>query len=104
MAVSILLSTLITLSVKCYMAIKIAKCSWSEFIMPILLAMINTGIMMSGVFTIKNFLFVQIGFVQFFSLIVGGAAIYFVVAYFFDRYFDYGIYRLIRERITALRK
>jgi hypothetical protein len=75
----------------------------AEFIRPILLAMINSGIMMSAVFGIKNYLFVKIGFGQFFSLIVGGAAIYFVVSYFFDRYFDYGIYKLIHERVKALK-
>jgi len=102
-AVSILLSTLITLPVHCSMAIKIVKCSGREFIRPILLALINTGLMMSAVFGVKNYLFVKIGFVQFFSLIIGGAAIYFVVAYFFDRYFNYGIYKLIKERIAALK-
>jgi len=45
------------------------------FIKPILLAMINTGIMMIAVFAVKNYLFVQIGFVEFFSLVIGGAAI-----------------------------
>ena len=102
-AVSILLSTLITLPIHCYMAIKIAKCSGWEFIKPILLAMINMGIMMSTVFGVKNYLFVQIGFVEFFSLVIGGAVIYFVVVYFFDIFFEYGIYKLIRERITVLK-
>jgi O-antigen/teichoic acid export membrane protein len=102
-AVSILLSSLLTLPVHCFMAIKIAKCSGREFIRPILLALINTGIMMSGIFGLKNYFFIQISFVQFFSLVFIGAAIYFMVAYFFDRYFNYGIYKLIRERITALK-
>ena len=102
-AVSILLSTLITLPVHSYMAIKVAKCSGREFISPILLAMINTGIMMIGIFVVKNYLFVKIGFVQFFSLVIGGAAIYIVVSYFFDKIFNYGIYKLIRDRIIALK-
>jgi len=102
-ALSFLLSILIALPVHCYMAIKISKCTVGEFIKPILLAMINTGIMMIAVFGVKNYLFVQIGFVQFFSLVVGGAVIYFVVAYIFDKFFDYGIYKLIRERIKALK-
>ena len=101
-AVSILLSTLITLPVHCYMAIKISKCSVWEFFTPILLAMINTGIMMIVVFGVKNYFFVKIGFVHFFSLIVGGAIIYFIIAYFYDRFFDYGIYKLIKTRIVAL--
>jgi len=103
-AISFLLSTLIILPVNCYMAIKIVKCSVWEFIKPILLAMINTGIMMIGVFGVKNYLFVKISFVQFFSLVIGGAAIYFVVACFFDMFFDYGVYKLIGERIKALKK
>lgn len=102
-AVSILLGTLITLPVHCYMAIKIVKCSVWEFIKPILLAIINTGIMMSAVFWVKNYLFVKIGFVEIFSLVIGGAIFYFAVAYLFDRYFSYGIYKLIRERIIALK-
>jgi len=68
------------------------------------LAMINTGIMMSGIFGVKNYLFIKVGFVQFFSLIVSGAVIYFVVAYFFDKFFEYGIYKLIGKRIKALKK
>ena len=102
-AVSILLSTLITLPVHCYMAIKISKCTVAEFIKPILLSMINTGIMMITVFGVKNYLFMKISFVQFFSLVIGGATIYFVVAYIFDRYFDYGIYKLIKGRMIALK-
>jgi hypothetical protein len=75
----------------------------AEFIKPILFAIINTGIMVIGVFGIKNYLFMKIGFVQFFSLVIGGAVIYFVAAYIFDRYFDYGIYKLIHERVKALK-
>jgi len=41
--------------------------------------------------------------VEFFSLVIGGAVIYFVVAYFFDIFFEYGIYKLTRERITVLK-
>jgi len=102
-AMSFLLSTLIILPVHCYMAIKISKCTVREFFTPILLAMINTGIMMSTVFGVKNYLFVQIGFVEFFSLVIGGAIFYFAVAYLFDRYFSYGIYKLIHERVKILK-
>lgn len=102
-AISFLLITLIALPVHCYMAIKISKCSNWEFIKPILLAIINTGIMMIIVFVIKNYYFVRVGFVQFFSLVIGGAAIYFIVAYFFDKYFNYGVYKLIKDRIMALK-
>ena len=102
-ALSIFLSTLITLPFNCYMAIKMAKCSLREFFKPVFMALINTGLMVTGIVIIKNYLFVQASFWQFFSLIFVGATIYFIVAYFFDRYFNYGIYKLIKERITALK-
>jgi len=102
-AVSFLLTTLITMPAHCYMAIKISKCSNWEFIKPVLLAIINTGIMMIMVFVIKNYYFVRVDFVQFFSLMIGGAAIYFIVAHSFDKYFNYGIYKLIKDRIMALK-
>jgi O-antigen/teichoic acid export membrane protein len=102
-AVSFLLNTLIVLPVHCYMAIKISKCFTWEFVKPILLAIINAGIMMIMVFVMKNYYFVRVGFVQFFSLVICGAAIYFIVAYFFDKYLNYGIYKLIKDRIMALK-
>jgi len=102
-AVSILSSTLVTLPVHCYMAIKISKCKVAEFIRPILLAIINTGVMMIAVFIVKDYFFVRVGFGHFFSLVFIGAAIYFIITYFFDRYFDYGIYKLIQERVKALK-
>ena len=101
---SLFLSVLLPSPIIWYAAMKIAKCSFWEFFKPVMFAMINAGIMMVAIFAIKNFLFVQIGFVQFFSLIVGGVAIYFMVAYFYDKFFDYGIYKLIHERVKALRK
>lgn len=102
-AVSFLLSTLITLPVHCYMAIKISKCSTWEFIKLILLAIINTGIMIITAFVIKNYYFVRVDFVKFFFLVIGGVAIYFIVAFFFDKYLNYGIYKLIKDRIMALK-
>ncbi|MBA7484889.1 hypothetical protein ES707_20420 [subsurface metagenome] len=102
-AFSVFLSTMITLPFNCYMAIKMAKCSLKEFFKPISMALINTGLMVIGIIVIKNYLFVQVGFWQFFSLVFAGATIYFMVAYFFDRYFNYGIYKLIKKRITALK-
>lgn len=85
------LSTLIILPGHCYVATKIVKCSGWEFITPILLAIINTCIMMSAVFGIKNYLFAKLSFMQFFPFLVGGAIFYFAAAYLLDRYFSYGI-------------
>jgi len=102
-AVSISLSTLITLPVHCCLAIKISKCTVVEFIKPISLAIINMGVMMCVVFAVKKYIFVRVGFGHFFSLVGVGAMIYFIVAYFFDKIFNYGIYKLIKERIMALK-
>jgi len=102
-AVSISLSTLITLPVHCCLAIKISKCTVVEFIKPISLAIINMGVMMCVVFAVKKYIFVRVGFGHFFSLVGVGALIYFIVAYLFDKIFNYGIYKLIRERIKTLK-
>jgi len=102
-AVSIFLSAFLTLPVHCYMAIKIIKCSWWEFIKPIFIVLINTGLMVTGIFVVKNYLFVEISFWQFFSLILIGVAIYFMIAYLFNRYFNYGIFKLIKRAMTALK-
>ena len=101
-AISYSLSNLITLPIYCYMAIKILKSSVGEIIKPILLALINTGIMMIVIFSIKEYLFVQIGFIQFFILIIIGIIIYLIIAYFYDKLYDYGIYKLIKNRIKVL--
>jgi NDP-sugar pyrophosphorylase family protein len=73
-----------------------------EIIKPISLALINTGIMMIVIFSIKEYLFVQIGFMQFFILIIIGIIIYLIIAYFYDKFCDYGIYKLIKSRIKGL--
>ncbi|GAG63173.1 unnamed protein product [marine sediment metagenome] len=102
-AFSIFLSSLFVLPFIGYMALKIMKCSFLEFIKPILLPLINTLLMVVGIFIIKKYIFIKIDFIKFFYLIFAGMIIYFMIAYLFDRYFNYGIYKLIKERIAALK-
>lgn len=84
-------------------AIKIAGCDYFEFSKPILISLANTIIMMSIIYIIKEFLFIQVGFIQFFILIIVGIAVYCFVAYLFERFLDYDIFASVKERVVALR-
>ena len=96
------LSALLTSPIIWYMSIKIIKCSISEFFKPVLLPLINTGIMVSAISVIKG-IFMHLSFAGFFVLIFAGIGTYIAVAVCFDRYLNYDIYRFIRERFAVLR-
>ncbi|MBA7683971.1 hypothetical protein ES703_92359 [subsurface metagenome] len=100
---SLFLSALLPSPIMWYKAVKIVKCSFSEFNKPILFSILNTGLMVIVTFVIKKYIFIQITFMEFFGLVFIGMIIYFSVAYFLDRYFDYGIYKLVKERIAVLK-
>lgn len=100
---SLFLSALLTSPIVWYMAIKVMRCTLGEFFKPVLISLINTGIMVSGIFLIKNSICMQVSFIGFFGLILMGIGTYIAVAFCFDRCLNYGSYRLIRERVSVLR-
>jgi len=102
-AFSIFLSNLFVLPFVGHMTFKIARCSFLEFVKPILFSLSNTLLMVVGIYMIEKYIFVEIYFIKFFFLIFIGIIVYFIIAYFFDRYFNYGIYKLIKERVAALK-
>jgi O-antigen/teichoic acid export membrane protein len=99
---SLFLSALITSPIVWYMAIKVIRCSSWEFLKPILISLINTGIMVSTIFVIREYYSTNINYFGFFGLIFIGIIVYLVIAYYFDKYTAYGMYRSIRERMDAL--
>jgi len=99
---ALFLAMLIPSPIVWYMAIKIIKCTYSEFFKPVLISLINTGIMVSIILVIK-IIFMRFSFAGFFGLIFVGIGTYIAVAFCFDRYLNYGSYRLIRERIEVLK-
>jgi len=98
---SLFLSVLFTSPITWFMAMKVAKCSLSDFLKPVLFPLINTGTMVTVILIIKQHIFKPVNIAAFFGLVFVGMIIYFMVAYFFDKYLNYGIYRLIAERIIA---
>ena len=100
---SLFLSVLLPSPIIWYKAIKIVKCSFFEFSKPVLFSILNTGLMAIIIFVIKKYIFIEITFLKFFALVFMGMIIYFIFAYFLDRCFNYGIYKLIKERIAALK-
>lgn len=100
---SLFLSVLLTSPITWFMGVKVAKCSFSEFTKPVLFPVVNTVLMDIVVFAIKKYVFIQTTFIEFFSLIFIGMVTYFTLAYFLDRCFNYGIYRLVKERMRVLR-
>lgn len=100
---SLFLSYLVPAPIGWYLAIRMMKCTFLEFFKPILISIINTGIMVSIIVVIKEYFLLEVKFVEFFGLIVVGMLTYAVMATIFDKYAKYGIYSLIRERIAAFR-
>jgi len=99
---SLFLSVLIPSPIVWYMGIKVIKCTYSEFFKPVLISLINAGIMVCVIIVIKNLIVMQVSFAGFFGLIFVGIVTYIAVAFCFDRCLNYGSYRLIRERVAVL--
>ncbi|MBA7668555.1 Lipopolysaccharide biosynthesis protein WzxC [subsurface metagenome] len=100
---SLFLSVLLPSPIVWFMAMKVAKCSFSEFIKPVLFPIINTALMATVIFAIKKYILIQIAFIEFFGLILIGMVIYFTLTFFLDSCFNYGIHKLVKERIAVLR-
>jgi len=61
------------------------------------------AVMVSTIFVIKRYIFLQVNIASFFGLIFVGVIIYLAVACVLDKFLNYGIYRLVRERIAVLK-
>jgi len=99
---SLFLSALIPSPIVWYMTIKVMRGTFGEFLKPVLISLINTGIMISVILLIKNSIVVGVSLSGFFGLVFVGMFVYGATALFFDGCVDYGMYRLIRERIDGL--
>jgi len=98
---SLFLATLIPSPIVWYMAIKITRATFAEFFIPVLIALINTGIMVFIITVLKQYILKQVHMPVFFFLIFVGMIIYLACASFFDRYMNYGVFKLIKMRIAA---
>jgi len=100
---SLFLDTLLTAPIVWYMAIRVTKCTFLEFFKPVLISLINTGIMVSIILVIKAHILTHVNIAEFFGLIFFGMLVYAGVMFIFEKWANYKIYGLIGERIAALR-
>lgn len=101
---SLFLSVLLISPIVWYMGMKVIRCSFLEFMKPVAYSLISTVVMASSIMAIKKYMAVQVGFIGFGGLIVGGMFIYVSATYFFDKLANYGMFGLIRDRMGAWNK
>jgi len=99
---SLFLSALIPSPIVWYMAIRVMRCTFGEFFKPVLISLINTGIMVCIIIVMKNLILTQVSFTGFFGLIFVGMLIYAAMTFIFDKCTNYGAYNLIKQRIAVL--
>lgn len=100
---SLFLSVLITSPIVWYMAVKTLRCTFMAFFKPVALSLINTGIMSLVIITIKLLLFEHTSIIGFFELVIIGIFVYAAATLFFDRFANYGIYSLVKQRFSDFR-
>jgi len=98
---SLFLSVLLSSPIISYMVIRVIRCTFAEFFKPVSIALINTSIMVFTITIFKQYVFNQIYIQEFFFLIFIGTTIYLTFSCFFERYMNYGIYKLIKTRIAV---
>ena len=82
-------------------AIKITKCNIKSFIMVIAIPLLNMFMVILIIGVFKAFL--EDGMLEFCILACTGIFLYLIFAYFFDRFFNYGIKKLLIENFGILR-
>ena len=100
---SLFLSVLIPSPIIWYMVIKLMRGTFGEFFKPILISLINTGIMVFIILVIKERILTHVNIAEFFGLIFVGIITYLGFAYFLGRVMNYEVYKLIMQRIVVLR-
>jgi len=103
-SISVTVYALIFNFIAIYKVLKIVKSNYKKPIKLMILPLIGTLVMVIVIFAIKTYLFINIGFISFFLLIVAGILTYLLIAYLFDIAFSYGSKLLIQDQFTLLIK
>ena len=98
---SIFLGVLVTSPIVWYAANKVVRCSPGEFLKPVAISLISMCAMVVAIVTMKAFQVVQAGFTGFFELILAGVLVYAGVIFLFEKYADYGVFQLLKERVAG---
>jgi O-antigen/teichoic acid export membrane protein len=99
-AIAVLLSICIATIGFCIQAVRIIECTAWSFIKVIALPAMN-GLMMVAIVYLAKYRFEHTGIIQFFMLVIIGIISYVVITVLFDRFLNYGMVRLIKEKIDA---
>lgn len=102
-AAALLISNLSTAPLMWFAASRITGCSAGEFIKPVVPPLVNTLIMANVLYTIKRGVTAEVTFLYFGGLVVIGVIVYALSVLLWERYFNYGMFVLIRERTVVLR-
>ena len=97
-SIAVLLSILMATFGFSFQAVSIIECRVQAFIKVIALPLFN-GLVMVLIILLAKDRFQHTGVIQFFVLIAVGIISYALIASLFDRFFNYGIIKLIKEKI-----
>jgi lipopolysaccharide exporter len=100
---AVFISILITSPIMWHMANKFAKCSFLEFLKPIVFALLNSFIMFLSIVLVKHFFCKSIYIFEFMLLMSTGITIYITSAYYLDKLMKLGMYKLVKERVFSFR-
>lgn len=103
-ALAVLLQNVIVQPFSTYLAIKVTKSRISEILRPILFPLAATLLMLAVIYLFKCLFFTEITFTSFFIFAIIGVSTYSAAAYIFDKSFNYGIGKVIKEQINTLAK
>ena len=99
-SIAVLLSILVATFGFSFQVVRIIECEVQAFIKVIALPVFNGLVMVLIILFAKDW-FQHTGFIRFFMLIAVGVISYGLIASLFDRFFNYGIIRLIKEKIDS---
>lgn len=87
-----------------YLSIKITQARLPEILRPILFPLAAALLMLGVIYLFKCLFFTEITFTSFFILAIIGVSTYSAAAYIFDKSFNYGIGKVLKEQINTLAK
>jgi len=99
-SIAVLLSILVATFGFSFQAVRIIECRAQAFVKVIALPVFN-GLVMVLIILFAKDLFQHTGVIQLFVLVVLGFISYVSIASLFDRFFNYGIIRLIKQKIDS---
>lgn len=87
-----------------YLAVKVLNCRLSEMLKPLLMPFIAAIAMLIVIGLLKVYIFLEITVIIFFVIAIIGTLIYLLSIWLLDKYFEYGISKMIQEQIRLLVK